>query len=380
MKVLWIAPIKHPKARGHPAPWVEQLAKELSEHVELTIVALSPFVAKDAETYFINNAKSIFLKALRPKIDVLTFKLFKINKLRLWLNKNAVNFDIIHIHGNEHQFEVAAKKLQIPKLISIQGIISEILNYFTPSGFQLLGWKQAAYYELNHYRTVNNFSCRTHWDHSIVEKHNPQAKIYNIWEMIRPEFFVEKPLEKGNNILFLGGSQKIKGIDIALKTYECIKDKIKGKLLIGGRTNKAQLYRIIKRNRFDLNLDDDINILGFLDTKDIIWHAQKSFCLLHPTLIDNSPNSVCEAQVMGLPVIASDVGGVSSLIEHGKTGFLTDHNSSFIADQILKLYEDHGLWSNISIQSRMIARERHNPERIVRETINMYKQIISDNA
>jgi glycosyltransferase involved in cell wall biosynthesis len=380
MKVLWIAPIKHPKASGHPAPWVEQLAIRLGAHVDLTILALSPEAKKKIEVFNLDNAKKIFLKSLRPKLDVLSFKLIKIWLLKRWLKQKADNYDIIHIHGNEHQFEVACRDIDIPKLISIQGIISEYLKHYKPSGFQLAGWLLSRWYELRNYNTINYYSCRTHWDQSIVKQYNPKAKIFEIWEMIRSEFFIEDTLPKGDNVLFIGGTQKIKGFDIALQSFALVKDKLKGKLLIGGNVSTKKLVKIIQDQNLNIHLERDIEILGFLDANGIIKAAKRSFCFLHPTLIDNSPNSVCEAQVLGLPVIAADVGGVSSLIEHGKTGLLTDHNPAFIADQMLKLYEDHGLWSKISAQSRTIARVRHDPDQIVEETIKMYQQIITDNA
>ena len=98
--------------------------------------------------------------------------------------------------------------------------------------------------------------------------------------------------------------------------------------------------------------------------------------MLHPTYIDNSPNSVCEAQCSGLPVIASNVGGVSSLIKDGYTGLLTNLNPNIIADKIIKLHKDKKLWDNINKLSKNVAHDRHNAETILRQTLDAYRNIV----
>jgi len=380
MKILWIAPIKHPKTMGHPAPWIEELANNISQHIELTILGHSAQNHNMVEIFDEGRLTKVFLKTLRPKLDVLTLKQFKIAAFKKWLNQNALSFDLIHIHGNEHQFEVACRSIELPKVLSVQGIISECLKYYRPEGFQLIGWKISAYYEKKYYDKIHNYSCRTHWDQKIVKQNNPNARVFKIWETIRKDFFIREPLSKGDNILFIGGKQKIKGIDYALQAYSIIKEEINGKLLIGGSASKTNILQLIQAHRLNIDIDNDIEILGFLDVQGLIQHAKRSFCFLHPTLIDNSPNSVCEAQVMGLPVVATDVGGVASLIENNETGILTNHDINNISEKIIFLYKNNELWQRISNRSREVSRERHDPDRIVNQTIKMYKQILSIDA
>ena len=104
----------------------------------------------------------------------------------------------------------------------------------------------------------------------------------------------------------------------------------------------------------------------------------ESYCLVHPTYIDNSPNSVCEAQLAGLPVIATDVGGVSSLIENLQTGLLIENKPKAIEIAVKKLYDDDLLREYISKESRWVARERHNPKIILSKTLSMYKELINE--
>ena len=54
--------------------------------------------------------------------------------------------------------------------------------------------------------------------------------------------------------------------------------------------------------------------------------------IFHSSYIENSPNSVGEAQMVGVPVVASRVGGTDSMVEHGKTGFMYPHTSTAHTD------------------------------------------------
>ena len=102
---------------------------------------------------------------------------------------------------------------------------------------------------------------------------------------------------------------------------------------------------------------------------------RESFCLLHPSYIDNSPNSVCEAQLVGLPVVASNVGGVSSLITEGETGLLSTLAPATLARQVLRLYHDPALHARITKQAQALARQRHDPTTILQRTLDVYQAI-----
>lgn len=101
---------------------------------------------------------------------------------------------------------------------------------------------------------------------------------------------------------------------------------------------------------------------------------------IHPSYIDNSPNSVCEAQICGLPVIAANVGGVSSLIEHKKTGLLVPANAPYdICYWIKELINNDNLRESLSNNAVFTAKERHNPQTIVKNILEVYQSILKKN-
>jgi hypothetical protein len=94
--------------------------------------------------------------------------------------------------------------------------------------------------------------------------------------------------------------------------------------------------------------------------------------------MDNSPNSLGEAMLVGMPCIASDVGGIPSMISDGENGLLYNHTDiNELADKIELLFSDPALAKKLGAQAKITATERHSPAKIAELTNEMYRQVIS---
>jgi len=381
MKILWLAPFPNISKSSHPAPWIVTLAKALVKHgIELTILNYSSKIEDEIVKKEFEGIHLIYVKVPKTKIDLLTLYKIRINTMKKYLNSIVDSYDLLHIHGSEHQYEVMAYELKIPILISTQGIITEVVKKtrMFPDWKIFLIWKLSSIYEKKYLPQYKYFSCRTHWDTNYIKSMNPNAKIYNIWEMIREDFFEDHFSNEKVNILFVGGKNPIKGLIELLKAYNSSLQQKGLKLIILGNCKVDDINKIIRKHHL-LNINiKNIDCRGVQDVKGMIKSYEDSFCLVHPTYIDNSPNSVCEAQLSGLPVIATDVGGVASLIENEETGLLIGRDCKDIEYAVDKLLNDDRLKKYISQKSRQLARERHNPSLILSQTINMYHDILKD--
>jgi len=74
--------------------------------------------------------------------------------------------------------------------------------------------------------------------------------------------------------------------------------------------------------------------------------------------------------------VASEVGGVGSLITEGETGLLCTLDPSALAQQTIRLYHDAGLHQRIAEQARALALVRHNPDTILRRTLDAYRTVL----
>ena len=385
-KVIWVAPYPIELAKSdiknrpmHSAPWVTALAQGLKTLVDLTIISTSSKIKKN-ESFSNNGITFHFIKTPSPLIDfLLLFNGTLINLRRFLFKNNFSEYDIVHFHGTEHQYAYAFKDVKIPKVISIQGLLHKSYIYNKEVNYNYFNWRILKKYEIREIKQHQNFICRTHWDKKSVVDLNEKAITFENWEPLRQEFFNDACSYNSNNLVYIGGLVTMKGIKEVLIMFKYLSEKQnKFTLTICGKGNIDKLKKL--QDKYGVSkYADRIIYKGRLNADELLQLYKKSFCLIHPTYIDNSPNSVCEAQVAGLPVIASNVGGVSSLINHTKTGILVERYQTLeIAEWIIKLKENKDLYDVISSTSRRECRERHNEQSIINKTLTIYNAIIND--
>ena len=127
--------------------------------------------------------------------------------------------------------------------------------------------------------------------------------------------------------------------------------------------------------------DLNINLKGVASASTLCDSISKATVYFQPSYIENSPNSVCEAQLLGVPVVATNVGGTASLIEEGVTGFLVPTNDPYTAAyRINQIARDDKFNLTIGQKSREVALERHDRETIVKDLITTYYNIIEEGS
>ena len=93
-----------------------------------------------------------------------------------------------------------------------------------------------------------------------------------------------------------------------------------------------------------------------------------------PSLKEGLPYVVLEAGLAGLPVIASNVGGIPEIIENGKEGLLVaPANQEEISVAIKKLIDDKALRENLARNLHEKIKKEFSLEKMLRETISLYK-------
>ena len=92
--------------------------------------------------------------------------------------------------------------------------------------------------------------------------------------------------------------------------------------------------------------------------------------------IENSPNSLAEAMLSGLPCVASYVGGIPSMVDGGLTGLLYPvEEVPVLADRIRRIFLDDQLAMQLGENARRIALERHDPAAVVDQLLAAYNKI-----
>lgn len=306
--------------------------------------------------------------------------------------------DIIHVFGSEKEFGLVSYcGTTIPIILHIQGLINPIQNAYLPPFFSwdsLCKWYRPIDYlrtivikrkfEINANReriilsNIKYFLGRTDFDKRVTSCFSPKSCYFHGAEILRKEFYEDVTRKTPNKLVIISTiSQPLyKGFDNILKTAFVLKTyfNIDFEWRVYGNIKASTIERIVHINHKDVN----VVLNGIVSALTLRNELISSTCYFHPSHIDNSPNGLCEAQILGIPVIACNVGGVSSLIDDMCTGFLIPDNDPFQAAYILrKLYEDTDLNRDIGSHSRKMALNRHNKNLIVKDLLSTYSQIIT---
>ena len=98
-----------------------------------------------------------------------------------------------------------------------------------------------------------------------------------------------------------------------------------------------------------------------------------------PSFLENSPNSLGEAMLIGTPTAVSPVGGVLSIVQNeiSTLVFPTDDHV-MMAHQIDRIFSDDNLAIKLSNNAKRIAMVRHQTKETIEQYINIYKNIIEN--
>jgi glycosyltransferase involved in cell wall biosynthesis len=225
---------------------------------------------------------------------------------------------------------------------------------------------------------------RTSWDRAYLRAKNPSAYYYHGGELLRDAFWGKKwdiRCAKRHRIIFTNPRHPGKGTELLLDAVKLLKSDYPDiEVRIAGWISRRSGYGRYLRRRIG-KLGNAAIELGALNAEQMVEELTRSHAFVSPSFIDNSPNSVCEAQLLGMPVISSYTGGVPSLIEDDHTGlFFPNGDLPMLAVKIRKLFENDELAVRIGSQARQSATVRHDPDSVVREILAVYDDIMTKAA
>lgn len=247
--------------------------------------------------------------------------------------------------------------------------------------------------EIRNISRLNHIIGRTTWDMVHVKSINPNIEYHFCNETLRPGFYNANKWEykkcERHTIFLSQCKYPIKALHMVLKAMPLVlRNYPDTKIYVGAclrimpqkmihklvPTNYGGfLYKMIKR----LKLEDHIVFLGSLNEKEMIQRFLSSNVFVSPASIENSPNSLCEAQLLGVPAVASMVGGVEDLTNNGTTTFCYRFEEyEMLAHYICRVFAGDYECEQIQ-QAIEDAEKRHNPRNNVLELINIYNKIIN---
>ena len=412
MKVLWFTntPCNYQKHIGYGGGgWLTALQDELCK---IKDISLGVSFCMDGQASKVEQDETIyypvpyFRKSIKDKIlDIINYNDITRDEIA-WpyyisqFKRIIKDFkpDVIEVFGSELYIglaTIAAKELNVPCSLHIQGILSlsiylvpglSRLQYIFSNGitksfnnFQYLNyWKRSCHREKTLLKAVPHLIGRTNWDHRAMKILAPQAQYHYGGEILRPEFYgySERTIPTKTIITTIISDATYKGFDLLLKIADILKNQVKHDFVwnVFGNINSKLAENLTEINHNHVN----VHLRGIATAQEIREALLTSTLYCHTSYIENSPNSIAEAQMLGIPIVATNVGGTSSLVEDGKTGLLFPATDPYMAAYHIKeLIENHKLNIEIGNNACEKARLRHDKKEIVNQLIETYNEMIT---
>lgn len=307
--------------------------------------------------------------------------------------------DVIQVFGSENIYGLIAAYVSVPVVLHIQGILSPYLNAFLPpfiswrmylwqdkSFKAMLGrisnriaWRRNSITEKRMVGAVRYFMGRTVWDERIVKLLNPEAHYFHCDEILRNVFYLpvhEHRLPDIPTFVTTISSQLYKGYDMVLKTALILKQRLNCfEWKVFGDVSPTLIEKEFHIRHESVN----VKLMGVASAEDIREALLHATAYIHTSYIDNSPNSLCEASLLGVSSISTMVGGVSSLIEDGRTGFLVPANDPYQMAFLMNYMVEHPeINLEVGKKARQVAMKRHDRQAIAEKVVGIYKSLIKE--
>lgn len=411
MKVLWFTNTPPAAVNGggkyNGGGWVDALSRSMPSSVNLAI----SYISTDKKPESVSDGISwypVYNKYDTGRGDRLMKMLGFSMMERHWVLSSMLRVidefkpDVIEVFGSERIYGLIAQHTGIPVVLHIQGILGECWKRFLPPGMSMLkflssghtlsGMFAKMYYarsfkarcgqERKILSSIRYFIGRTDWDkHCIGEL--PQCPVYfHLEEMLREPFYDNagkwKGLDNENITLMTTISEApFKGMDVVLRTASVLKNEygLKFRWLVYGNVD-VPFYEAFT------GVDaESVGVVpcGVADAMTLSSALTGTSVYVHTSYIENSPNSLCEAQIVGVPSVVAEVGGIPSIVSEGETGLMVPSgDAARYAEAICKLLSDKTLAESISANSVKAALVRHDRRKIVSGLVSIYGQLAGE--
>lgn len=321
--------------------------------------------------------------------------------------------DVIHIWGTEYGHTLAmvnaAEKAGVLSrvVVSIQGLCSVYAGHYA-EGVPYRVQKENTFrdlvrrdnilqqqkkfalrgeLEVEALKKVGHVIGRTDWDEACVKQVNPTVQYHFCNETLREPFYGGQwsygSCQK-HRVFASSCAYPVKGFHYLLEAFaEVVKDHpdatlaVPGKSVLNGDKLRRTSYQkylegLIKK----YGLENRVEFLGSLSAEEMKAEFLKANVFALPSTIENSPNSLGEAMLLGVPCVSGDVGGVTNLMTHGKEGYVYQSTAPYMLAYYMKrVFAMEAEAGTMGMAARSHAAKTHAPDKNLRDLMDIYQEL-----
>ena len=324
--------------------------------------------------------------------------------------------DILHVFGTEFPHALACiRTYGQPErtLVSIQGLCSAIAEEYMADlpvkvqrqvtlrdrikedslKQQKKKFKKRGEHEKEALLLTGHIAGRTDFDREQTAKINSSAVYHYLNETLRGIFYHDRWKRTAcepYSIFLSQGDYPLKGFHYLLRALPKVLEQfpdthvyVAGANIIEVGTFQDRLKlsaygkyirKLIRENR----LSNRITMLGRLTAEEMKEQYLRCHLYVLPSALENSPNSLGEAMMLGMPCVAADVGGVHNLLTDGGDGLLYPAGDvEALADRIIEIFTKEAIVERFSDNARKHARVNHDADQNYYRLLHIYREMLS---
>lgn len=386
--------------------WVEAMAEQLKKRDDVELgIACKTDCDKDV-CVLIDNVKYYTISYKNSK----TLEDFEKRCKNIY---DDFKPDIVHIEGTEFVHSSAMMNVcDCKSVVSLQGILHGYYDYqcgmlqmdelmLSSSLTEIVtGWllhlrkrywfKKRLKSERRVMEKADYFIGRTSWDKAHSYTINPSAEYFSCCRILRKPFYTHFWGEDGveEHSLYVGnGYNALKGVHFVISALpQLIREYPDVKVYVGGtkpfcKGDKRPLYKrgygaYVERLIKKLGVEEHIEFLGELNAEQVASRLAKTHAYILCSTIENSPNTLGEAMMIGTPSVAAYVGGVSDMaVDREEALFFRSGDPSYMAWRVKEIFDNPELAKKLSENGKRRARKNHDEKENVERLLEIYKAI-----
>jgi len=410
MKIIWICNIILPEISqkenlpvANGGGWLVGLSNDLLKEDNISLIVCFPCEKKIEGA--IGRLRYTSFSKKNTELDMLDII-------------GSASPDIIHIFGTEYAHALAAvnacerlKKIN-RVVVSVQGMVSVCAKHYfngvprnVQKGFSFrdiikrqnieLGkrdFQERGKNEKEVIKKVRHVIGRTDWDYACTHQINPSVNYHFCNESLRDSFY-EHNWEIGScerQSIFVsqcgyplkGFHRVLEALAIVLRFYPDAKVYTTGRPELTDKKLRSRLKlsyyeKYLLKQIKKLGLEKHVEFLGGLNEKAMCKQFLKSHVFVSASSIENSPNSVGEAMLLGVPTISSDVGGVKNMLLHGVEGLVYQHDAPYmLAHYICEIFKDDERAKMFSTNAKIHAQKTHDRKKNAEKLLHIYFDLL----
>lgn len=378
--------------------WMYSSLKRLKETPKCEIAVATIYPGSEMLVRVIDGVK-YFLLPLRGK----SATRYNSHLEQQWLMvQEEYQPEVVHIHGSEFPHGMAYIRACGPEgvVLSIQGLVSVCERYYlagiNPGDLKIsirdrllnngLLSQQNDFFrrgklEKELLQSLNHIIGRTDWDKSHSWAINPSAEYHYCGETLREPFYHNKwEYDKcePHTIFVSQASYPIKGLHMLLEAMPLIRRSFPDVKIVaaGSDPTKAPWWRIgqyglyLKKMICRLGLDNHISFTGMLSEEEMCEAFMRANVFVCPSAIENSPNSLGEAQLLGMPYVATFAGGIPEIVNYNPEVLCRFEETEMLAQKICKIFE-----AKEKVEPAPFDASRYDGERNMLELMDIYQKV-----